>query len=99
MKRFGMGLLLILVAGVALADNDNRRLLGDQLRLPEQVSRSADLPQRGASSTQVQSRWGDPRQREAAVGDPPISRWIYAGFTVYFEHSHVIHSVATADGE
>lgn len=99
MKRLGMGLLLFLVAGVAFAGNDNRRLLGDQLRMPEQVSRSADLPQRGTSTAQVQGRWGDPRQRVAAVGEPPISRWVYDDFTVYFEHSHVIHSVPTADGD
>jgi len=27
------------------------------------------------------------------VGKPPISRWEYPGFVVYFEHEHVIHSV------
>jgi hypothetical protein len=27
------------------------------------------------------------------VGKPPISRWEYPGFIVYFESDHVIHSV------
>ena len=30
-----------------------------------------------------------------AVGKPPISRWEYPGFVVYFEHDHVIHSVVS----
>ena len=25
---------------------------------------------------------------------PPITRWDYEGFSVYFEHQHVIHAVA-----
>jgi len=29
----------------------------------------------------------------AAVGDPPISRWEYNGFSVYFEHDLALHSV------
>ena len=42
---------------------------------------------------QVESRWGTPQSRLQAVGDPPITRWIYGDFTVYFEHNLVIHSV------
>jgi len=31
--------------------------------------------------------------KKAAVGDPPISRWEYADFTVYFEYDRVVHAV------
>jgi hypothetical protein len=31
-----------------------------------------------------------------AVGRPPISRWEYPGFIVYFEHEHVIHAVVAS---
>ena len=41
----------------------------------------------------VASTWGQPAARNAAVGDPPISRWEYADFVVYFEYSRVIHAV------
>ena len=44
----------------------------------------------------VEANFGEPRARHAAVGQPPITRWDYDGFTVYFEHNHVIHAVATA---
>lgn len=51
-------------------------------------------PQRGMSMKAVERAWGSPETRRAAIGDPPISRWEYSGFTVYFEHNHVIHAVA-----
>jgi len=43
---------------------------------------------------QVERRFGEPRQRVGAVGDPPISRWVYPQFVVYFEGSYVIHAVS-----
>jgi len=42
---------------------------------------------------QVSSKFGAPTSKVPAVGNPPISRWAYPGFVVYFEHEHVIHSV------
>ena len=53
-----------------------------------------ELPARGSSMATVEARFGAPQARHAAVGQPPITRWDYAGFSVYFEHQHVIHAVA-----
>ena len=50
-------------------------------------------PQRGMSMNEVETMYGTPRQRRAAVGSPPITRWEYADFIVYFEHRFVIHAV------
>jgi len=58
-------------------------------------SDAVQTPHRGASQASVASRYGEPRQRVAAVGQPPISRWVYDSFTVYFEGDHVIHAVVT----
>jgi hypothetical protein len=52
-------------------------------------------PSRGMSMSQVASRFGDPITKVPAVGKPPISRWEYPGFVVYFERDHVIHSVVS----
>lgn len=59
----------------------------------------ADAPTRGMHQDTVLRRWGEPQQRVGAVGGnlpqhPPISRWVYPGFTVYFERELVITSVA-----
>jgi hypothetical protein len=50
-------------------------------------------PLRGMTMDQVASKFGTPTSKTAPVGQPPISRWEYPGFVVYFEHDHVIHSV------
>jgi hypothetical protein len=50
---------------------------------------------RGLSMAQVEKRYGEPSRRVDAVGNPPISRWIYPEFVVYFEGQFVIHAVGT----
>jgi hypothetical protein len=53
-------------------------------------------PTRGMTMDQVASKFGAPATKVPAVGTPPISRWEYPGFVVYFEHEHVIHSVVAS---
>jgi hypothetical protein len=55
-------------------------------------------PRAGMSMDQVTSEFGEPLQRLPAVGDPPITRWVYPKFTVYFEYQAVIHSVVHREG-
>ena len=50
-------------------------------------------PARGLNMDTVLQSYGEPAQRRAAIGEPPITRWEYGDFTVYFEHQYVIHSV------
>ena len=50
-------------------------------------------PTRGMTMEQVATKFGPPATKVPAVGKPPISRWEYPGFVVYFEFEHVIHSV------
>lgn len=61
------------------------------------VLRVPGMPERGTSMSSVRSRLGDPERRVGPVGQPPISRWIYDRFTVYFEHDRVLHSVKNRD--
>ncbi len=67
---------------------------------------SANLrPARGMSMDAVQSAFGAPSAQRDAVGPytectenrfcPPITRWDYPGFIVYFEHDKVIRAVVT----
>jgi len=53
----------------------------------------AGKPTRGMTQQRVESEFGQPQTRIAPVGDPPISRWEYADFVVYFEYDRVIHAV------
>lgn len=50
-------------------------------------------PTRGMTAASVESKFGAPQSKHAAVGDPPISRWEYQSFVVFFEYDRVIHAV------
>ena len=78
---------MLLAAGPASADT----LLMENIDTAKATS--AQRPGRGLTMDQVEEIWGPPRSRQAPVGDPPITRWDYPGFSVYFEYSRVIHSV------
>jgi hypothetical protein len=56
---------------------------------------TANMPKRGATMATVQTQYGAPTSKHGAVGKPPITRWDYPGFTVYFEYSHVVDTVAS----
>lgn len=73
--------------------------LADTLLL-ERVERtnSATMPSRGSTMDTVRSQFGEPEKAFAAVGQPPITRWEYAAFLVYFEHDHVINTVMRKSG-
>lgn len=65
-------------------------------------SEHANVPWRGMSMAQVEKRFGAPVSKlPAAGGDTPrhpvIHRWRYNGYTVYFERTHVIHSVLDSE--
>jgi hypothetical protein len=59
------------------------------------VQTRVETPGRGLSMAQVERKFGAPTDRVAAVGQPPIARWVYPSFVVYFERNLVIHAVAT----
>ena len=82
--------LCILASSAALAETI---VVDDQIKLREsQVER----PDRGMTMSAVEKRFGAPASRHPTVGQPPITRWDYAGFSVFFEKDRVIHAVATS---
>ena len=69
----------------------------DELQVPSPAA-SADTPASGMSMDKVEAKYGAPSRRVPAVGggtqaQPPITRWEYPGFVVYFEHNKVVHTV------
>ena len=50
-------------------------------------------PSRGMTQASVESRYGSPASIVAPVGEPPITRWVYSDFVVFFEYDRVIHAV------
>lgn len=83
----GLGLIM---AAPARADT----LLMQQVQKEHQ----APMPARGMTMAQVQRRFGAPLSKLPTRGGdaplhPPINRWQYANYIVYFERNKVIHSV------
>jgi hypothetical protein len=96
----------LLASAIALAALSAPPVAVADVLLIERVraSRGVELPQRGQQMAQVERRFGAPQQKHAPVGGgrpqhPPITRWDYPQFSVYFEHSHVVNSVLTRASE
>lgn len=94
MRLFYATALALLTAGTTLP------AVADTLQMPEDApqqmgeSRTMEsMPVRGMSMDQVIAKFGQPKEKLKPVGDPPITRWIYDGYTVYFEYTYVIQSV------
>ena len=83
--------LAVLVTGPANADV----LLMDSIQSAPQIN----TPQTGMSMDSVRSSFGSPATEHPAVStdrgpqQPPITRWDYDGYSVFFEYDKVVHSV------
>ncbi len=74
-------------------------VMNDQVQVRDS---QLDRPKRGTTMEQVEKQFGTPATRHPAVGgssqqQPPITRWDYQGFSVFFEHDRVIDSVVTGE--
>jgi len=54
---------------------------------------NASASTRGETTANVEAKFGAPTAKQAAIGEPPISRWEYKEFVVFFEYDRVIHAV------
>lgn len=88
-----MVLLVGIIAGSMMtpvqAGTSERHFIGETPNSAHGVKR----PTRGMTMDQVRKRFGKPIKMLPAVGKPPITRWVYGQYTVYYENQYVIHSV------
>ncbi len=80
---------LVLIVAFATQTVSADVLLIDEVRQSERMQ----LPVNGQSKADVTITYGSPSEQQAAVGDPPISRWDYDTYSVYFEYDLVLFSV------
>ncbi|MES2818451.1 MAG: phosphodiesterase [Pseudomonadota bacterium] len=81
-------LLLVLLMPLACAAETLEIPIGQQ-----GAGQQQGLPVRGNTQGSVLERFGLPDEEHPAVGQPPISRWDYREFSVYFESGRVVDSV------
>ena len=94
MTRMVQALLGALLLGPGFSLLPAGSLSADVLLIEE--VRQADrleLPANGLRQAEVRARFGEPAATHAPVGDPPITRWDYDGWSVYFEHDLVLFTV------
>ena len=98
-SRLPLVVMLAVAAGFAAPQAAQAGQHGDNLLIHRvQQEKGMNLPSRGMSMGQVEKTYGAPQRKLSPRGGdtgkhPQINRWEYADFIVYFEHSHVIHSV------
>ena len=91
-RRFGTGLRISLALAVMLGSLSvaSAQTLDMQGMAP---SDDNARPTRGMTQASVESKFGVPDSKQAPVGEPPITRWDYKEFVVFFEYDRVIHAV------
>lgn len=67
--------------------------LAEELKMTTAPESSTNRPARGMSMERVEATYGAPTERVPAIGEPPITRWEYPSFVVFFEDQLVIHAV------
>lgn len=60
----------------------------------QQQTAVTDLPTQGTTAETVLEQFGEPIRVEGPNGKPPITRWYFDSFSVYFESGFVLHSVS-----
>ncbi|QWT21002.1 hypothetical protein KPL74_03075 [Bacillus sp. NP157] len=97
MNTFKPVFTAIALAIVAVAAAPSAR--ADSLLMQRvQQEKGMNLPKKGMTMAEVERRFGAPSSKLDPRGggsakQPTINRWTYPGYIVYFEHSHVIHTV------
>ena len=98
MKSHALVSLLCLTGAVGLLTSGVARaelIIVDDGKVAVMPS-STPQPARGALMKTVEKQFGAPAEKHPTVGKPPITRWDYAGFSVFFEGDRVIDTVATS---
>lgn len=92
-----VGACAALFAQLPVAAQANTLEMRSVAESPANDASGIPRPARGTSMESVRGQHGEPAETIGPVGEPPITRWIYQDYTVYFEHNRVIHSVVRPD--
>jgi len=97
MKTHALVCLLCLTGAAGLLTSGRARaeLIVDEGKVAVLPS-STPQPARGALMKTVEKQFGAPAEKHPTVGKPPITRWDYPNFSVFFEGDRVIDSVVTS---
>ena len=81
--------ILLVALGLAWCTSGHADVMDMGIIMPE----AQTGPTRGMFMAEVEQAFGAPERKVPAVGEPPISRWIYGDYVVYFEGAVVLYAV------
>ena len=90
-------LISVAATGIAAGTSAFAQEQPAQPAQPVAAAAASVNPARGATMDSVRAKFGTPSQEVPAVGKPPITRWEYPGFVVFFEYDRVLHTVAVKE--
>jgi outer membrane protein assembly factor BamE (lipoprotein component of BamABCDE complex) len=71
-------------------------LVAEEIKIPigqQGKGEGIIVPYKGMKQSEVREAYGEPMTVHATVGQPPITRWDYPRFSVFFEYQATIHAV------
>ncbi len=90
LNRIALGVTILLFTGAST------QVVGEVIKVPvgqQGQAQQVNKPPLGMTMEAVKVGFGKPATQSPARGVPPITRWEYNHFVVYFENDVVIHSV------
>ncbi len=93
MKWCMLGLFVAFLMLVSAVAHSDVLLLDSIADAPANNAQGIPRPTRGMSMQAVKNRFGEPSQVISRIGNPPITRWDYPDYSVFFEYQHVLTSV------
>lgn len=100
-----LGLILLIGCSVTYAENNATTVKQNDAQVSEvlmplsgqEIKKHMVGPKRGTSMKQVEAKFGKAIKIHPTKGKPPITRWDYPEFSVYFESNSVIHTVSRSN--
>ena len=83
---------LFLLSGISVSQAEVISIADPRYQVPNTAD-GVVRPTQGMSMQSVERDFGTAQSKSGPVGDPPITKWVYKDFIVFFEHNLVIHSV------
>lgn len=93
MKKIITPLLISAFIGFSMPVSADVLLLDAISAEPPNAPAGVMRPSRGMSMQTVKDRFGAPDAEHGPVGEPPITRWDYGMYSVFFEHNLVLNTV------
>lgn len=88
-----LSVLLFGLLSFSVAAEDDVLLLNAIMKEPPNTLEGLPRPKKGMTMERVKQVFGEPEKTTTPVGNPPISQWVYSGYVVYFEGTHVVNTV------